>query len=225
MVAAVIQSGEVNLTRRLGYLPCRGQYTQSKQRRAQRWLNNPCINVHRLYKPLIRKTLADWQEPCLYLSLNTSLFWDEYCLVRVAVARIASGVAGAPSLQCRRQLCRYPGHAKQAASCLPHGVTVILLADQGFVQTDLMRAAQQDWHWHYRICLKHNSWIWWTGQGWCLLNTFHLKPGEAMCFHHVYLHKEQRYGPVHLALGRNNVNGEAWAMVSDEPTTLQTFRE
>ena len=39
------------------------------------------------------------------------------------------------------------------------------------------------------------------------------------------LHKKQWYGPVHVIFGRNNLNGELWVVVSDEPTTLQTFQE
>jgi hypothetical protein len=30
---------------------------------------------------------------------------------------------------------------------------------------------------------------------------------------------------VHVAFGRNSVNGEFWAIVSDEPTSLRTFQE
>ena len=30
-----------------------------------------------------------WQEAELYLSLDTSLFWDEYCLIRLAVVHRA----------------------------------------------------------------------------------------------------------------------------------------
>ncbi len=85
MVAALIQRGEVNLTRWLPYLPCRGHQAQSKQRRVSRWLHNSRINVHRLYKPLIQAALATWNEDCLYLSLDTSMYWDNYCLVRLAV--------------------------------------------------------------------------------------------------------------------------------------------
>jgi hypothetical protein len=58
---------------------------QSKQRRLGRWLHNSRLNVHRLYKPLIHAALAGGAEDCLYLSLDTSLFWDEYGLVRLAV--------------------------------------------------------------------------------------------------------------------------------------------
>jgi len=67
------------------YIPCRGQFAQSRQRRIQRWLNNPRINVHRIYKSLIKATLADWAESSIFLALDTSLFWDEYCLVRLSV--------------------------------------------------------------------------------------------------------------------------------------------
>ena len=59
MVVALIQSGEVNLTRWLSYVPYRGQYAQSKQRRVSRWLHNRRIKVHKLYMPLIRTALAD----------------------------------------------------------------------------------------------------------------------------------------------------------------------
>ncbi len=51
MVCALIQTGEVSLTRWIPYIPCRGQYAQSKQRRIQRWLYNKHINIHRLYNP------------------------------------------------------------------------------------------------------------------------------------------------------------------------------
>ncbi|NET67616.1 MAG: hypothetical protein F6K63_25815 [Moorea sp. SIO1G6] len=93
MVSALIQTGEVNLTRWIPYIPWFGQYAQSKQRRMQRWLHNARINIHgqkatlreRLYKPLIQAALADWEDDCIYLSLDTSLFWDKYCLVRLVV--------------------------------------------------------------------------------------------------------------------------------------------
>lgn len=64
MVVALIETGETNLTRWLPYLPCRGQYAQSKQRRVRRWLENARINVHKLYKPLIQAALAGRKTAC-----------------------------------------------------------------------------------------------------------------------------------------------------------------
>jgi hypothetical protein len=45
MIIALIHTGNVNLTKWSMYIPCRGKFAQSRQRRIQRWLNNPRINV------------------------------------------------------------------------------------------------------------------------------------------------------------------------------------
>ena len=58
MIIALIHAGNVNLTKWSMYIPCRGKFAQSRQRRIQRWLNNPRINVHRIYKSLIKEALA-----------------------------------------------------------------------------------------------------------------------------------------------------------------------
>ena len=76
-----------------------------------------------------------------------------------------------------------------------------------------------------RIRLKKDTWVWCAGNGWAQLQDFHLNRGEALCFHAVRVHKDAWYGPVHLAVGRTNVNGEFWAIISDEPIPLQTFCE
>jgi len=228
MVAALIQTGEVSLTKWAKYIPCNGQYAQSRQRRIRRWLGNSRINVHRLYKPIIREALAEWQEPQLYLSLDTTLFWDQYCLVRLAVVhrgralplawRVLEHPSASVSFECYDELL------KQAAGCLPSGVKVILLADRGFIQTDGMSAIRK-LGWHYRIRLKSSTWVWRSKGGWCQPKSFHLQAGEVRCLHNVKLHKTQWYGPVHVIFGCNNLNGELWAVVSDEPTDLQTFAE
>ncbi|CAN5813744.1 hypothetical protein BH23CYA1_BH23CYA1_21460 [soil metagenome] len=41
---------------------------------------------------MIQAALATWEAECLYLSLDTSLFWEEYCLIRLAV--VHQGRAG-----------------------------------------------------------------------------------------------------------------------------------
>jgi hypothetical protein len=210
-------------------MPCRGQYAQSKQRRLHRWLHNARINVHRLYQPLIQAALADWQDDCLYLSLDTSMFWDEYCLVRLVVVHRGRALPVVWRVLEHRSAAvgftDYREMLQQAVNRLPKGVKVVLLADRGFVHTDLMKALTTQWGWHYRIRLKKDTWIWRAGKGWCQLKDFHFKRGEALCLHHVRLHKEQWYGPVYIICGCNNVNGEFWAIVSDEKTTLQSFQE
>ncbi len=172
MVVALIQTGEGNLTQWLSHLPCRGQFAQSKQRRVRRWLGNARINVHRLYKPLIQAALADWQEDYLYLSLDTSLFWDEYCLVRLAVVHRVLALSIVWRVMEHRSasvaFIDYREILYQAVGRLPEGVKVVLLADRGFIHTELMQAATTQLGWHYRIMpaatlrerLKSTTWIW-----------------------------------------------------------------
>jgi len=54
---------------------------------------------------------------------------------------------------------------------------------------------------------------------------FHLGRGEALLLQNVRIHKTDSSGPVNLALACEGVSGELWYIVSNEPTTLQTFRE
>jgi hypothetical protein len=229
LVIAVIHTGSVNLTKWVTYIPGRGVLAQSTQRRIQRWLYNPRINIHRLYKPLIQAALADWQDKDIFLALDTSLFWDEYCLVRLCVVyrgralpvvwRVLEHRSASVAFEDYQQMIQ------QAAKRLPNGKRVVLLADRGFIHCDLMRMLTAELGWHYHIRLKGNSWIYRVGRGWCQLKNFHFNRGEAMCLHNIRLHKGEGYGLIHIVVGRNNVNGEFWAIASDEPTTLQTFQE
>jgi hypothetical protein len=56
----------------------------------------------------------------------------------------------------------------------------------------------------------------------CQVHRIPLLPGQALCWHHVYI-TQQDYGPVHLALGRPIDSKEYWFVVSDEPTAAKTF--
>ncbi len=229
IIFALVHTGSVNLTKWSVYIPCRGLYAQSKQRRVQRWLNNPRINIHRLYKPLITAALADWEEQKMYLGLDTSMFWEEYCLVRLCVIhrgralpivwRVMKHKSASVSFQDYQEILQ------QAKTRLPAGLKVILLADRGFVHSELMEMLTNQLGWHYRIRLKSNSWIFRGGKGWCQLKHFHFNRGEALCLHHVRLYKHSQSQLINVIVGRNNVNGEFWAIVSDEKTTLQTFAE
>lgn len=229
MVIALLQRGEISLTRWLPYLPCRGLQAQSKQRRVSRWLHNSRINVHRLYKTLIQTALAHWEEDSLYLSLDTSSYWGQYCLIRLAVVYRGRALPIVWRVLPRRSASvafdDYREMLYQGAQRLPQGVKVILLADRGFIHVKALNTIRTQLGWHYRVRLKGNTWIWRAKKGWSQLKDFHLQRGEALCLHNVKLHKREWYGPVHVAFGYNNLNGEFWAIVSDEPTNLQTFSE
>ena len=56
------------------------------------------------------------------------------------------------------------------------------------------------------------------------MNEVKLAPRETRCFHNVTL-TGQRFGPVHVVLGRPTDGPEQWQVVSDEPTGVETFAE
>ncbi|MGK7891512.1 MAG: hypothetical protein AB4042_19450 [Leptolyngbyaceae cyanobacterium] len=165
----------------------------------------------------------------MYVALDTSLFWEDDCLVRLSVVHRGRTLPlSGCVLHHASASVAYEAYAwivERAVSCIPDGVKVVRLADRGFVHTHLMETLTQRCGWHYRIRLKADSWIWHGKRGWGQLKDYHLNRGEARCLHHVRLHKGAYYGLVHVIIGRNNLNGEWWAVVSDETTTLQTFEE
>jgi hypothetical protein len=173
--------------------------------------------------------LVGWEEDVIYLALDTSLFWDQYCLVRLCVVyrgralpvvwRVMEHKSASVAFEDYHQMLRC------AVNRLPTGKKVILLADRGFVHTQLMQLLTTELGWSYRIRVKGNTWVWRGKSGWCQLQDVHCHRGEAVCLHNVRIHKGQWYGIVHIIVGRNNVNGEFWGIISDEPTTLHTFAE
>jgi hypothetical protein len=50
-----------------------------------RWLHNPRINVQRLYSPLIAAALVNWGVSGITLIEDTSMLWNEYCLIRLSI--------------------------------------------------------------------------------------------------------------------------------------------
>jgi hypothetical protein len=229
MVIGLIHSGSVNLTKWALYVQSRANFAQSKQRRFSRWLHNPRINPQRLYSPLIQAALKGWEEEVLFLSLDTSMLWNQYCLIRVAVVYRGRAVPIAWRLlehsSSSVKLQAYQDLLKRVANLMPMGVKVILLGDRGFIDTQLMNYARQQLAWSYRIRIKSDFWLWRPGKGWCQVKDFHLGLGQALLLQNVLRPNTAPYGPVNLALAREGVSGELWYIVSDEPTTLQTFRE
>ncbi len=114
---------------------------------------------------------------------------------------------------------------KRVARLLPSGVAVRFMADRGFADTTLMRYLTEELGWNYRIRLKNDTWVYRTGKGWTQLKQFHLALGEAVLLHGVTLTKTHPYGLINLALGRDPISRQLWYIVSNESTSLQTFRE
>jgi predicted HTH domain antitoxin len=85
MMIGLILSEKISLTEWAPYIQSRAEYAQSTVRRFRRWLDNRRIRVYKLYGPLIQQALSEWGENTLYLALDTSMLWGQYCIIRVSV--------------------------------------------------------------------------------------------------------------------------------------------
>lgn len=114
---------------------------------------------------------------------------------------------------------------RRASRLLPKGARVRFMADRGFADTKLMRCLEDDLSWHYRIRVKNDLWVLQPGKVPYQLKQLQLNLGDALLLQRVKITKLNPYGLVHLALARDPISRELWYIVSDEPTSLQTFRE
>jgi hypothetical protein len=227
MVSGLIQAGCVKLTAWVPFVQGRAQYAQSTQRRFRRWLANPHIAVAPQYGPLIAQALAEWGRHTVYLALDTSMLWNQYCLIRLSVVYRGRAVPvvwevikhGSSSVT----HAAYEALLDAVPPLLPAGVKVVFLADRGFADTDLF-AHLRRLGWPFRIRIKASFSILRPGQPACKVEEFALAPGRALFLHNVAITAEA-FGPVSLALARHSSTGEYWYIVSDEPTSVHTFVE
>src|SRR4030095_11174606 len=225
MMVGLIQSGWINLTAWAPYVVSRAQYAQRTGRRFRRWLNNDKLDVLALYGPLMTQALAEWGEQALYVALDTSMLWDTYCLIRLSVIYRGRAVPlvwcvlqhGSAQVSCEA----YKELLERAALLLPRRCKVVLLADGGFADTELMAHLHQ-LGWHWRIRIKISFWLYRHGHRRCKVECISLAKGYA-CFWHQVSITEKRCGPGHLVAARAWDSKEYWYVLSDEPTKRHTF--
>ena len=138
----LIHAGGVSLTAWVPFVTSRARYAQSTQRRFLRWLQTPRVEVQTLYAPLIQTALATWGSHTLYLALDTTMLWNCYCIVRIAVIYRGRTVPlGWQVLEHGSSSVAYQTYAallETIPPLLPRGVRVVFLADRGFAETALL---------------------------------------------------------------------------------------
>ncbi|NET39300.1 MAG: transposase, partial [Cyanothece sp. SIO1E1] len=119
-------------------------------------LHNDHINAERFYVPLLQALLQGFEETAVTLVLDTSMFWDQFCLIEVCLAwggrslSLAQVVLEHGSATVGFEDYRQVLEAAQAV--LPTGCQVTFLADRGFQHRELLRwLQQQGWHWALRV--------------------------------------------------------------------------
>jgi hypothetical protein len=229
MIVGLILSSSISLTGWIPYTISRALQAQSVQRRFARWLDNDRLDVHLLYAPLIQEALLAWGEATLYLALDTTILWDQYCMIRLSViyrgraVPLVWQVVEHRSAQVAFRV--YRDLLQRAAKLLPPDLRqVVLLADRGFADVALMRLCDR-LGWGYRLRIKSNFLVYRRGYGSAFVKQLLPKRrGKAMFLHYVALTGE-RYGPVHVALAHPQDEKDPWLIVSNTLTGLQTFQE
>lgn len=114
------------------------------QRRCERWLRNKRIDVTSIYGPLIQELLKDRQELELLLSFDTSLLWNRFCLVEVALVYGGRALPMAwKVLELERASVSFTDYApllKQVKAMLVADCSICLLADRGEAHQALLCA-------------------------------------------------------------------------------------
>src|SRR5262249_2517779 len=139
MMVGLIHAGGISLTAWAPYVVSRARYAQSTVRRFRRWLDNDKIDALSLYGPFMEQALVQWGEQALYVALDTSMWWNTYCLIRLSViyrgraVPLAWCVLQHGSAQVEFEV--YQDLLERAALLLPRHCNVILLADRGCADT------------------------------------------------------------------------------------------
>lgn len=208
----------------------RAEIAQSVQRRFARWLHNERIKVNDLYGPIIQSALEEWGETRLYLALDTSMLWDQFCLIQISIVYRGRAIPLAWKVLNHNSstvgFADYKDVLTRAQERLPlyFRGEIYFLADRGFADTQLMHSLTHDLKWHWRIRIKSNFWVFRPKKRRCQVANIKPKAGNAHFLHHVHITAE-RFGPVHLALARLRGNDEDWLIASDQPTSVETFDE
>ncbi len=187
------------------------------------FVNNAKITPEIFDQPLIGQFLKAWEGMDVLLTLDTSLFWDEYCLIEVCF------VWGGRSFPLAQKVIEhgsatvgyedYPPLLETAQSVLPPNCTVSLLADRGFEHGELIRwLRSHQWHWAIRakcvLKITRSNGITWK------VSELIPPKEEAYLFRDVTI-----VGDIQCQFVTANLSvaGEPWAVLTDPRSSLQTF--
>jgi hypothetical protein len=222
-VAAILQSQSAVLGKWIPYLTHRGCSARAHLERLAYLLHNDHISAERFYVPLLQAMLQGFEETAVTLVLDTSMLWDQFCLIEVCLAwggrslTLAQVVLEHGSATVGFEDYRPVLEAAQAV--VPTGCQVTFLADRGFQHRELLRwLQQQGWHWALRV--KSDLQV--TLASGKTRTVAQLLPPvqQAYLFETVTVWDEWT---VHLATAHVPMAGEAWAVLSNQPPSLQTF--
>jgi hypothetical protein len=223
MVSAILQSESGCPSHWLPYLSHRDCTARSHLERIQYFLQNPAINAETYYVPLLQHLLQNWQQGTMTLILDTSMFWDQYCVIAVCLAWGGRSILLAQVVlehgSATVGFADYRPVLEAVVALLPAQVEVKFLADRGFEHGELMRwLNQREWDWAIRaksdLLIRRGDY---PEQSVVELLP---PPGQAHLYHKVKVIQDV---DCHLATAHWPEAKEAWAVLTSQSPSLQTF--
>lgn len=222
-VAAILQAQSGCLSHWLPYLSHRDCQARSHMERLSYFVHNPKITPETFYHPLLRQFLKAWEGTAMTLTLDTSLLWEHYCLIEVCLVWGGRSIPLAQTVvehsSATVGFADYCPVLETTRHLLPPGVQVMLLADRGFEHRELLRwLCQHQWSWAIRAKCDLNITL---AEGQTVAVSQLLPPqGEAYLFPNITVLQDIE---CHFATAHLDLAGEAWAVLTNEPPSLQTF--
>jgi hypothetical protein len=223
MLAAILQSGQACLGKWIPYLAHRKCSARAHLERMSYFLRNEQITAERFYLPLLRHVLSAFAGEAVRLTLDTSLLWNHWCLIEVCL------VWGGRSLTLAQQVIehrsatisfeQYHEVLECARRALPPGVQVTLLADRGFEHGALIRWLNRH-HWNWSIRVKSDLLVTLANGQTQSVEALFPPPNQAYLFANVQVLETIQ---AHLATANVPDAQDTWAVLSNQPPSLQTF--
>jgi hypothetical protein len=181
------------------------------------------------YRDLATAALVEWKGEKVVLALDSSVLWDNYVIIRVSLVYRGRALPlawkvlehGSASVS----FTDYAAVVKEVSLLLPLHCQVVLLADRGFADVNLMQLAVQ-LGWHFTIRAKGSMLVHRASKPRCKMSQLMPPQGEIRLIHTVQL-TQRRFGSIHLAIThvRTQEGCEKWSLVSDRPTSLASVDE
>lgn len=227
-VVGLFLSQKIHLSQMVLYRSGRAK-ASSKERQLSRWLHNGKIKVNEIYCPLIMAALVEWQAQRVEIALDTSTLWERFVIVRLSLIYRGRAIPLAWKVLAQSsasvKFAAYGDLVRQVATLLPLSCQVLLLADRGFVDVRLMQLAVE-LGWHFTLRAKCSLLVYRPFHEACPLGRLMPAKGQIHLIEVAQV-TGKRFGPVSLALGhvRTQHGYQQWALISDRPTSLDTFDE
>jgi hypothetical protein len=200
-----------------------------RERQIARWLHNAKIKPDAVYRDLVTAALLPWGEQTAPLALDSTVLWEKYVIVRISLIYRGRALPLAWKVLAQGSasvsFVHYAPLLTEVSCLLPPSCTVVLLADRGFVDVDLMQLITR-LGWHFTIRAKSNLLVYRAFKPCYKVSALTPAQGEIRLLRTIQI-TERRFGPVHLVLAhvRTNKGYELWSLISDRPPSLATLDE